>query len=54
MLNMMSYGASDGMFMLFQQNTNRTFLPSVFFRPSDNGLLTILLTQSDGFNYENN
>ena len=53
-LTMRSYSASDDMFMLFQLIANRTFLPSVFFRPSNNGLLTIPLTQSAGFKYENN
>ena len=48
MLTMMSYSASNDMFMLFQLIANRTFLPSVFFRPYDNGLLTILLAQSAG------
>ena len=48
MLTMTSYSALNDMFMLFQLIVNRTFLPSVFFRPSANGLLTILLAQSAG------
>ena len=35
MLTMRSYGTSDDVFWIIQQNTNRTFWPSVSFNPSE-------------------
>lgn len=54
MLVVTSYGASDGMFMLIQQNTTELSDLRSPFNPSKMDFLTILLTQSDGFHCENN
>lgn len=40
MLTMKPYRASDDMFWIIQQNTNRTFWPSVSFNPFENGFFT--------------
>lgn len=54
MLTMTSYSASNDMFMLFQQNTKNFLTFGLPFIHRNDGLLTILLTQSNGFHCENN